>query len=182
MFLINLKPNKGFTIVETLVAITILMISVVGPLTIVQKGMNAAIFANTQVTASYLAEDAMEYVKNVKDNNLIYGRSWLTNLNPCTSASPCDVNTIGGLPYFSGQTGITICSSNCEIFLTSNGYNHDSTGQDAVRTVYKRIFYITPSTLNPSDEATFTVEVKWTENGGIENVTTYTSEAFNVIK
>jgi Tfp pilus assembly protein PilV len=58
------KNQKGFTIVETLVAVTILMISIAGPLTVANKGLLAAINAKDQMIASYLAQDAMEYVKN----------------------------------------------------------------------------------------------------------------------
>lgn len=63
--------NKGFTIIETLVAITILMISIVGPLTIAQKSLNAATYAKDQVIASFLAQDLMEDIKNNRDNYII---------------------------------------------------------------------------------------------------------------
>ncbi len=67
----DLKNQKGFTIIETLVAITILMISIAGPLTIAQKSLMAAIYAKDQVTASYLAQDLMEDIKNNRDNYIL---------------------------------------------------------------------------------------------------------------
>ena len=63
--------NAGFTLVETLVAIAILMIAIAGPLTVAEKGLSAAIYARDQMMASYLAQDGMEYVKNVVDTNEI---------------------------------------------------------------------------------------------------------------
>lgn len=67
----DLKNQKGFTIIETLVAITILMISIAGPLTIAQKSLMAAIYAKDQVIASYLAQDLMEDIKNNRDNYIL---------------------------------------------------------------------------------------------------------------
>jgi Tfp pilus assembly protein PilV len=57
----SLKNNSGFTIVETLVAITILMIAIAGPLTIAQKGLTASTYARDQMIASFLAQDGLEY-------------------------------------------------------------------------------------------------------------------------
>lgn len=71
MYKINFKNKKGFTIIETLVAVTILMISIVGPLTIAQKSLMASIYARDQVTASFLAQDIMEKIKNDKSNALL---------------------------------------------------------------------------------------------------------------
>jgi hypothetical protein len=52
--------KSGFTIVETLVAVAILMIAIAGPLTIVNKSLRAAMEAQDQVTAAYLAQDVIE--------------------------------------------------------------------------------------------------------------------------
>ena len=107
----NFKDKKGFTIIETLVAITILMISIAGPLTIAQKGFNAGIYAKDQVTASYLAQDAMEYIKNVRDNNVFASPSqdWLLGFdldNRCKSLNNiCKITTINTAP--DNATGIS---------------------------------------------------------------------------
>src|SRR3989344_8702148 len=92
---------KGFTIIETLVAVAILMISIAGPLTIAHKGLLAAVYAHDNVTASYLAQDAMEYIKNVKDYNILRSTEtsppgfWLSGLvGVCTSSNSCRIDTI----------------------------------------------------------------------------------------
>src|SRR4051812_29896076 len=75
--------QKGFTLVEAMVAISILSLAVTGPLVIAQKGIGSAIYARDQVTASYLAQEGVEYVRNVRDTNRIAGSPWLTGLSAC---------------------------------------------------------------------------------------------------
>lgn len=89
MYKINFKNKKGFTIIETLVAVTILMISIVGPLTIAQKSLMASIYARDQVTASFLAQDIIEKIKNDKSNALLLNTvfsNWVS-----TYSYPCGV-------------------------------------------------------------------------------------------
>lgn len=94
--------NRGFTLVETLVAITILVVSIAGPMTIASKGMSSAIFAKDQITAFYLAQEAIEYIRNKRDENNLNGNSWLTGLSDCIDENICTVdiqnNTINRCP------------------------------------------------------------------------------------
>jgi type II secretory pathway pseudopilin PulG len=61
--------EAGFTIVETLVAISILTIALTGPLAIVAQSLRASFYSRDQVTAYYLAQEAIEYIRNTRDNN-----------------------------------------------------------------------------------------------------------------
>ena len=65
----NPQKNKGFTLIETLVAISILSLSILGTFTAVQSGLSESIYAKDQVSAYYLAQEAMEFIENVRDNN-----------------------------------------------------------------------------------------------------------------
>jgi prepilin-type N-terminal cleavage/methylation domain-containing protein len=75
--------KKGFTLIEAMVSISILSLAVTGPLIIAQKGIGSAIYARDQITAFYLAQEAVEYLRNVRDSNRITGTSWLTSLTVC---------------------------------------------------------------------------------------------------
>lgn len=176
------KQNNGFTIIETLVAIAILMIAIAGPLTIVHKGLLAAVYAHDQVTASYLAQDAMEFVKNVRDSNLLNSRTWLDKLSQCTKDNYCSVNTLTGNPNAMAGTpeaaGIMHCSSSCLLYNSSSGYSPDNTGTP---TQFSRYFYIQPASNNGGEEAKIVVLVIW-KNGTVENAVTYENEVFNIIK
>lgn len=64
----NIKPGeKGFTLVEVLVSISILLVVILGPMTIAQKGMQNAYFASERVTAVFLAQEAMEYFEHERN-------------------------------------------------------------------------------------------------------------------
>src|SRR3989338_9606391 len=64
----NMKRYTGFTLIETLVAVTILTFAVVGPMFTASRSIVAAQLANDQITASYLAQEGIEYVREVRDN------------------------------------------------------------------------------------------------------------------
>lgn len=69
------QGNKGFTLVESIVAIFILLISVVMPMAVVARALFAANYAQDQITAVYLAQEGIEVVRNTRDNNVLSGAS-----------------------------------------------------------------------------------------------------------
>ncbi len=177
--------QKGFTIVETLVAIGILMISIAGPLTIAHKGLRSALLAHDQVTASYLAQDAMEYLKNVRDINIIEGRDWTDGINLCSDGQKCSVNTLTGNPSTAPGTtlptnGLSPCvpSTTCKIYKSSGGYSDDSSGTELTK--FSRYFYYIPGG-DISKDATIVVIVEW-KNGTVTNQVKYENVIYNVQK
>ena len=178
----NSSTKKGFTLIETLVAISILMLAVTGPLVISQKGLSAAAYAKDQMIAYYLAQDAMEYVRNVRDTNAVsgvgtaIGADWLSflingSLSACIGGT-CKVDT-SPPPFFTNIP--TAClAPGCLITKTVNGdevrYSHDSGGTP---TPFSRTVKIeTPSGGVISDintlgvEARVTVTVSWSTLSG----------------
>lgn len=98
--------SRGFTLVETLVAVTILLMVVIGPMTIASKGMQSAYFAGDQTTAIYLAQEAIEHIQRLRDDDALaeyreYSgngssdndtRSWYSSLDSdCKDSDGCDV-------------------------------------------------------------------------------------------
>lgn len=79
--------NQGFTMIETLVAITILLVFIAGPLSYASRSLSAANYAKDQITAFYLAGEAIEYIRNMRDNNSLAGNSWLSGLSDCIGGS-----------------------------------------------------------------------------------------------
>lgn len=58
----------GFTLIETMVAVSILAIAVAGPLVTASRAMVAAQTARDQLIASHLAQEGVEYVRALRDN------------------------------------------------------------------------------------------------------------------
>ena len=91
-FLQKKQYTKGFTLLETLIAVTILVTALVGPMTIASNGLNSAFFARDQVTAFYLAQEGIEFVRYVRDTNTLRNqpladgdkKDWLFGLGVCT--------------------------------------------------------------------------------------------------
>lgn len=157
--------SSGFTIVETLIAITILMIAIAGPLVIATKSLNTASASKNQMIASYLAQESMEMIKNQRDANVSAGAptGWLdgfdypTDCNLSTNTQ-CDINGIDkNLDY------IASCQpSGCSIYFNSaTGYNHSNIGSDSG---FKRRFYFqSKPDNNGKKEVLVHVFVNWNE-------------------
>jgi prepilin-type N-terminal cleavage/methylation domain-containing protein len=93
------RNNKGFTIIESLVAISILVMAVVGAMTSVQTGLSSYIFSKEQIIAFYLAQEGMEQIKNIRDENNLDGEHWLAGIaqvptDPCFFGEACTVSPV----------------------------------------------------------------------------------------
>jgi type II secretory pathway pseudopilin PulG len=76
--------KKAFTLVETLVAITVLVTAIVGPLYAVHKSLIASYTARDSLIATALAQEGIEYVRSVRDGNYLSHQSnWLNGLTTC---------------------------------------------------------------------------------------------------
>ena len=83
--------SRGFTLLETLVAISILSIAIVAPMTLTAQSLSAAYYARDQITAFQLAQEAIEVVRSVRDSNIL--KVALGN----------SANLLDGIPSTNGQ-------------------------------------------------------------------------------
>jgi len=83
---------------ETIVAITILMVGIVGPLTLASQHIKAAQQAEYRLTATLLAQEGIEVVRNVIANNMAdssVAGDWLDGVT--SNTAQCD-NPHGCIP------------------------------------------------------------------------------------
>ena len=160
----------GFSFVETLVAITVLLVAVVAPMSLAQEGIMAARLSQDQIVAFYLAQEGIEAVKNIRDNNRLDGSKpeQLQGLDDCnigvasnTTGLGCTIDAKGGV---GGQFITAPCpSTGCPVMRKSESapfwYGYDATGmEDTKFTREVRVWY--PDT-NNRFEATAEVIVTW---------------------
>jgi len=163
------KVSKGFTLLETLVAIFILTIAITATLNAAQLGLQSSFYARDQITAYYLAVEALEQVRNIRDTNYVAATtcSWLTggDTDGCQNIPPecirSDSNPVTcKIDVITDQTvpGISACSGDqCILkFDDAKGYNH-VTGVDSkfIRTVDIEVKPTSPN------EAVVVASVTW---------------------
>jgi prepilin-type N-terminal cleavage/methylation domain-containing protein len=200
------KNNKrGFTLVEVLVAIAIFTMSVLSLMVILGGGISNTTYAKQKITGEYLAQEGIEYIRNMRDTYALYavtdapnGPGWASFRSKLLLAS-CD-NTTNGC-YFGDlaaadftnhsnpitRIAITACSSGACPKLKYDptaGYNN-TTGTDSG---FTRTLTITcPTPPNPpndcsnSNEIKVTSDVSWTQGTGLYHAI-FSENLFNWIQ
>jgi prepilin-type N-terminal cleavage/methylation domain-containing protein len=160
----NKNNSHAFTLIETLVAVTILTLAVTGALFSANSALVAANIARDQLTASSLAQEGIEYVRVVRDNAYLaaYGSgsnssavgwtNFSTALYPCVAnACSLDVNQ-----------GLVACQNNAcaPLYVANNGlYNEQGVG---TKTYFVRTIQASSVSLN---EEKIVSTVSWSYHG-----------------
>lgn len=155
------SSTAGFTLIETLVAITILVSAIAGPLTIASRSLFSAQFTKNQIIASYLAQDAVEYVRNLRDENVLSGQAWLQSLLPGVCNSKCRVD--------SANDNVQGCGGSCPPIKRDSAsglYGYQGSWDD---TIFTRD--VTLSEVVSGEEATISVTISWTQGSASRSYT-----------
>lgn len=158
----NSKSGKGFTLIETLVAVTVLLLSLAGPLSIAAQSMFVAQYSREQITAFYLAQEAVEYVRGIRDRQFLSSGSngWantISALSDC-AGNGCRVD----FPEFRHEQ----CpAGGCEALRRSPSgiYNHFMPVSPNTESPYTRRVVVTPVSINGAEDAlSVRVIMSWT--------------------
>ncbi len=176
--MINLFKNKkgraprsrfgevGFTLVETMVAVTILVVGTLGPLVIAAQGVASGGYAKDQIIAYYLAQEGVEYIRSIRDGNALAGlpRSlWLQGVD-----TVCTVSLLNpfGCKLDARLATLTACTTpGCpQMKVTNTGYY----GYSGSPTIYTRTIKLLPGT--NTDIQTIQVTMTWTSRGSARSL------------
>ncbi|MEK7081104.1 MAG: prepilin-type N-terminal cleavage/methylation domain-containing protein [Patescibacteria group bacterium] len=164
------QKNKGFTLVETLVAISIFTVSILGLLMVLSQGIADTNYAKQKMIAAYLAQEGIEYIRNMRDTYVLYteatGNDWnafKVKLNPCNLGNECGFdNSIFPPDVFKCSTH----SNQCKLYLDNGNYNTNSLGSDSG---FVRKIWMETAGLGP-DQVKISSKVEWTQGSGNYNI------------
>ena len=90
----NFSSQKGLTLIETLVAVFIFSMSLVSLMIISSRGIQSITVATQRATAQFLAQEGIEIIEAIRDDNFldINSTSWLMNLNTCINGNLCYIS------------------------------------------------------------------------------------------
>jgi prepilin-type N-terminal cleavage/methylation domain-containing protein len=152
------SKTAGFTLVETLVAIAILVAAVSGASSAAQTGISLSILSKDQITAFYLAQEGVEQIRNMRDENGLNGRDWLAGIaenssDPCYFGKVCRVDAL--------ENEVVACSGdNCPVLKQDEDtgfFGYDSSWAD---TGFKREIRLSQIS---SNEVSLLVTVSWSK-------------------
>ncbi len=182
------SSQRGYSLVEVLVAVALLMFAIVGPMTIAVKASQSATYARQQNTAFFLAQEGVSIVNKFRNDaglEKFLGTetdAWVwfaaPELDPCKEAYGCNIDMIDADPW----DDITSCEieSDCTLDFsedTGRGVYQVGTGEASP---YRRLIFLEAVT---PDEVMVKVEVRWESGlfGDTRSVTISTS-LFNMFK
>jgi len=133
MSFVYFKEN-GFSLVETLVAISILLVIIVGPLTLVSTSARSTSFASEQVVAFFLAQEGAELAQKARDDLMLQrfrssgalADPWaeFTKVNGTDRYQSCFAANGCGLTITGDAVVVNACTSQagagCRLYLNPN--------------------------------------------------------------
>ncbi|MDQ3090026.1 MAG: prepilin-type N-terminal cleavage/methylation domain-containing protein [bacterium] len=163
------KNKSGFTLVETLVAISILVLAVTGAFSAAQSGLSSYNHSKNQTIAIYLAQEAIEQIRYRRSTNTISGSYWLSSVaeassNVCfdtlNNGKSCTVDVLNNT--------LTACSGTCPV-IRQNTDGDNSYGYTGAwtATIFRRSVQITPvypaGCINNCSEVSVLVTITWSK-------------------
>ena len=174
---------RGFTLIETMVAVLILSTSVVSLLALTTGSLFAARYANNEITANYLMQEAVDYIRNSRDSIAFQQRvlgdnpsvSWSAFLNrygdgissSCYSTDGCYIEVMSSDQPNAIQpciSAVTFGSSKCPVLNYDEAATNKSFytyGSNGAPSKFKRKIYMQKSPTNPNNEVYVTVTIEW---------------------
>ncbi len=187
----NRNRENGFTLVEVLVSLSIFMLAITAMVVVSGQGINNTAFAKNQLTASYLAQEGIELVRNARDNFIASApgvTGWPNFLAgivaDCSVSCSIDPLVVAGN---SAPITATPCTGGCPALT----YDYDvasSTGTGFYTyqplaaispSIFTRTITIDSTGLDPNIEVRVISTVTWIQGSNIQQQVSSTENLFN---
>lgn len=156
-----MEHNKSFTLIEVVVATFVITLGALGAFSLIQRITAFYPIISSQLTATYLAQEGIEIVRNIRDTNWLEQRTnpgvlWDSDIPAGNRAAD----------YKSGNLNLAYTGQ----FLNLDGNNFYSYSA-GTPTKFKRKITISKPAAN---EMVVSVQVTWAERGRTHQVTAET--------
>ncbi len=75
------KNSKGFTLLETIVAVGVIMVGLIAVLVLINNSLSYVSLIKDRLIAAYLNSEGLEVARNIRDNNWLQNLAWNNGLS-----------------------------------------------------------------------------------------------------
>lgn len=160
---------QGFTLLETMVAIMLFIIALSALLALVRDSVTSAAYTRNEVVATYLAQEGIDYIRNIRDEMVYVNPSispwsdFITEIDTnrsCGTSNGCHLNLYD-------VNKLTGCPAVCQTTIVSPG------NKPFIRKITTK-----PMGTMGNDALLVKVEVSWL-NGTTTRTRTLTTSLYN---
>ena len=166
----RLQKNKNaFTLLEVMIAIFVIVVGIVGTISLIQQTISFIALSSSRLVASYLAQEGIEIVRNIRDGNWLETRTapnpWDEGLTDCSGGCTADYKH----SYGPNQLDPTLPAySNQFLNIDVDGFYSYATGSP---TKFKRKITIISDFDAGAPRLKVSVLVEWQQIGKTQQVT-----------
>lgn len=159
------EKNKGFTMIEMVIAIFILVVAIIGSYYYFSRITIATSVISSRLTAAYLAQEGLEIIRNMRDDNWLKGvADWAGGFSVCSSGCEADYTTGAVI-----EATVLRSYTGASLDIDSDGFYNYFSGSP---TKFKRKITVTPVIVTPDDTVLqVSVLMEWEDRGELYNFT-----------
>lgn len=188
----TLKKERGFTLVETLVAIAIFTLAIIALMSVLGSGVSDTNYAKKKMTATYLAQEGIEYIRNMRDDYSLYeistGHNWEEFMDKivtaCATSAGCyfqDADLYSS-DYMTDVSLNPCTGTACYLYYSSDTSRYSYDNSEGEITDFQRIIKVetgsSTAPFNSGQEIKVISTVKWTQGSGNYSIS-FSENLFN---
>lgn len=171
------KFTAGFTLIETMIAVFILVVAMNAMLGLISTSLFSARYAKNEITANYLIQEAIDYVRNDRDTTAFQKASdvdggWAnfqTKYQACFNPLGCQIEpaqTSSNISACTGTIGGGFGTIGCSVFnfdqsATNKDFYTYDISQGVPSNFKRKINMSVNPNINSQDEIDMIVSVEW---------------------